>query len=220
MAAFDAKKLSPMDWGVVGGGFLALVSLFLPWWGISSGPFSYSTSGWGTSWGWLGALLIIAAGVYVLLLRSGVKFPALPVGPGVLVLGTAVLGTVIILLRWLTVPRGSFGAYGGYGTRIGIYIALVAGIGQAVCSFKLFSESGEALPWAAQHPTGTPTASGPGPSFGAPPGQAFSAPTPTSDFSTSAPAQDYSAPAPDYGVPGSSESGQDPSSDDGGSPTV
>jgi hypothetical protein len=158
MAAFDAKKLSPLDWAVGGAGLLALISLFLPWWGASFGPFSSSVSGWSTSYGWLGAILIIAAGAYLVAQRSGVNLGKLPVGPAVIVLGAATLGALIVILRWITIPSGSNGIAGfSYGPRIGLYFTLLAGIVQAVCAFLLFRASGEPLPWAASTP---PVASG------------------------------------------------------------
>ena len=153
MAKFDAKKLSPLDWGVAGAGAVAFISLFLPWWGGSAGIFSASVSGWNTSYGWLGALLMIVAGGYIVLARSGVNLPKLPVGAGVLVLGVAGLGTLIVALRWLTLPSATYGVGSesfSYGARAGIIIALLAGIVQVVCAFLLFRATGEALPWAKQ----------------------------------------------------------------------
>ena len=64
MARFEAKRLSRLDWAVVGVGGLSFISLFLPWYGASAGLFSVSVDGWSTSYGWFGALLIIAAGAY------------------------------------------------------------------------------------------------------------------------------------------------------------
>ena len=53
MAAFDAKKLSQLDWVIAGAGAVALIALFLPWEGWTDGPFSASASGWSqASAGW------------------------------------------------------------------------------------------------------------------------------------------------------------------------
>jgi hypothetical protein len=152
--AFDMSKLSPIDRGVVGAAVVALIALFLPWYGASSALYSASISGFSTSYGWLGALLIIATGVYVVLLRSSTKLPTLPAGPGVIVLGASLLGTVIIAIRWISLPRGSAGvsgvSYFSYGPRVGIIIALIAGFVQTVFALKLFRASGEPLPWASK----------------------------------------------------------------------
>jgi len=92
MAKFDAKRLSRGDWAVVGAAAVSFISLFLPWYGASYGFFSASVSGWSTSYGWLGGLLIIAAGVYLALLRSEVNLAKMPLTPAVVVLGAAALG--------------------------------------------------------------------------------------------------------------------------------
>ncbi|HWD25282.1 MAG TPA: hypothetical protein VG368_07435 [Acidimicrobiales bacterium] len=150
------SKLSPMDRGVAGAAVVALIALFLPWYGASSGVYSASISGFSTSYGWLGALLIVATGAYIVLLRSGAKLPSLPAGPGVIVLGASLMGTVIIAIRWISLPRGSAGVSGvtyfSYGPRVGIIIALIAGVVQAACALRLFRASGEALPWSSESP--------------------------------------------------------------------
>lgn len=151
MAAFDAKKLSRLDRIIVGAAGVTFIALFLPWYGVSSSFFSASVTGWSTSYGWLGALLMIAAGAYLLLQRMDMKVPSLPVGPAVAVLGAATLGAVIVILRWLTLPSGHAGLGGvtaySYGPRVGIYLALIAGVAQVVCAMRLFRASSETLPW-------------------------------------------------------------------------
>lgn len=157
MASLDLKKLSRIDQVIAGAGVLALIALFLPWYGVSVTGYSASVSGWSTSYGWLGALLIVAAGAAVILQRSATQMPRLPVGPAVLVLGLSVIGTVVVILRWATLPRGSGGVAGiagySYGPRVGIWIALIVGVVQAVAAIRLFRSSGEVLPWAEQGPT-------------------------------------------------------------------
>jgi hypothetical protein len=149
MANFDAKKFSRRDWAVVGAAAVSFICLFLPWYGASYGFFSASVSGWSTSYGWLGALLIIAAGVYLALYRSEVNLAKVPVTPAVVVLGAAVLGTLIVILRWITLPSGHAGITGfSYGPRVGIYLTIVAGVVQVVAAVALFRSSGEKLPWA------------------------------------------------------------------------
>jgi len=167
MATFDASKLSKLDWGVAGAGIVAFFSLFFAWEGYSSTYGSVSASGWDTSYGWLGALLILASGVYLVLQRSQVNLPKMPVGSAVLLLGAATLGTLIIALRWATLPRGHGGVAVGvvsysysYGPRFGMILALLAGIVQVGCAFALFRASGEALPWVT---TGQTASSAPSP---------------------------------------------------------
>ncbi len=150
MARMDVSKLDPLDRIVAGAGLVALICLFLPWYGGSGGGFSASVSGFGAGFtGWFGGLIIVAAGVYLVMLRSGSEMPKTSFGPGVAVLGLSAIGTILVILRWATLPRAS-DAFGGfsYGPRIGIYLTLLAGIVQVVISFRLFKKSGEAAPWA------------------------------------------------------------------------
>jgi hypothetical protein len=200
MATFDAKKLSKLDWGVAGAGGVALIALFLPWYGFSFENYSASVSGWSTSYGWLGAILIIAAAVYLVMQRSQVNLSNMPVGPAVAVLGASALGTLIIAIRWLTVPRASFGLAGSYGPRAGIIIALLAGIVQVVCGFLIFRTSGEVLPWVK---SGSPSAGVFPPQTGGFPPQTGGMPSPTEAFPqpTYIPAPTDNAPPPSDSIP-------------------
>ena len=146
MAGFDIKKLDTLDRVVVGASAVTLICMFLPWYGVSDLVYSASVSGFSSGWGWLGALLIIAAGLYLALLRAGSNLPKISYGPGVTVLGLSALGTVIVLLRWLTIPSGHFGG-GSYGPMYGMYLTILAGIVQVLISFRLFKQSGEKVPW-------------------------------------------------------------------------
>jgi hypothetical protein len=157
MAKFDAKAISKLDWGVIGAGGITLIALFLPWWGFSEGIYSASVSGFSSSWGWLGALLVIAAGVYQLAHRSQVDLTKVPFGPAVIVLGASGLGTLIVLLRWLTIPSAHYGVGAdsySYGPRIGLILTVIVGLVQVGCAVQLFRSSGEALPWADKAKTG------------------------------------------------------------------
>ncbi len=164
MAEFDLKRYTRQDQIIIGASLLAFVALFLPWYGASVDGFSASVSGWSTSYGWLGGLLVVAGGVIVLLHRAGaIKLPATPVGPAVLLLGLSAIGTVIVILRWATLPRGGGGVAGTavyhYGPGAGIYIALIAGVIQTVVAFTLFKASDETLPWKTNATGSTTTSS-------------------------------------------------------------
>jgi hypothetical protein len=151
MAAFDWKKLSTGDRVIAITALIALIALFLPWYSWSGGGYSFSVGAFSTGYGWLGALLVVGAGVYLVMLRSGSNMPKTSYGPGVIVLGASVIGAVIVILRWATLPHGSYGVAGSgfsYGPGIGLILALIASIVQAVFAVRLFRSSGEALPWA------------------------------------------------------------------------
>lgn len=166
MAQLDINKLSRLDLTVAATSLVAFISLFLPWYGASVGSFSASVSGWSTSYGWFGGLLIAAAGVLLLVERAGTAVRIQKVGPALLVLGVAALGTLIVIIRWSTLPSGSgsdFVTSFSYGPRVGIYLTVIVGIVQCVAAVRLFRSSGESVPRvSAAGPTAMPP---PGPAW-------------------------------------------------------
>lgn len=154
MATFDVKRLNTLDRIVAGASVIALICLFLPWWGASATgagvSIGVSISGFNTSWGWIGGILVVAAGIYLVLVRSAVDTSKMPVTPAATVLGLSALGTLVVVLRWLTIPRGGVTVFGGgysYGARFGLWVTLIVAVAQVVCAVMLFRSSGEALPW-------------------------------------------------------------------------
>jgi hypothetical protein len=151
---FDLKRLGSVDRAIVGGAAVAFIAGFLPWWGYS-GPlslYSASVSGWSAGFSaWAGTLLLTIAGVYLFLRRSEVGLPSLPVGPAVLVAGTAALGLFLVIVRWLTLPRVHGGAAGSIGAKYGIWLALIAGIVEVGGAVLEMRASGEPLPWQQAH---------------------------------------------------------------------
>ena len=146
----DWKKLDQLDRVVAVTSAVTVISMFLPWYGASVLGFSASVNGFGSGYGWIGALLIVAAGAYLVMLRSGGSMPRTTMGPGVIVLGLSAIGALLVVVRWISLPSGGGGMSGepySYGPRIGIYLTLIAGVVQAVIAFRLFKRSGEDLPW-------------------------------------------------------------------------
>jgi hypothetical protein len=144
--SFDWKRLSSQDRAIVGGAGVAFIAGFLPWWGASVGLFSVSVSGWSAGFtAWAGTLLLTAAGVLLALRRSGTALPSVGVGPSVLVAGVAAVGLLLVIIRWVTLPR-----YRGIdvGARYGIYLALIAGVVEVAAAVAEMRASGEQLPWA------------------------------------------------------------------------
>jgi hypothetical protein len=160
--AFDVKKLDKLDWGVLAAGGIAFIALFLPWYGASVGGFSATVSGWSAGYGLLGALLLIAAAVFFLLLRAEVNLPKLPVTPLIIILAASALGLLLVVIRWISLPRGGGGVGGlhySYGGRVGIWIEVVAGVVEVVSAVLLFRKSGESLPkFGSSSQTNTPPA--------------------------------------------------------------
>ncbi|MSQ35608.1 MAG: hypothetical protein EXR63_00480 [Dehalococcoidia bacterium] len=105
--------------------------------------------GWNAGFAaWAGILLLVAAGAYLVARRSEVALPALAVGPAVLVAGAAAVGPVLIVLRWLTLPRVEGGLAGSIGAKYGLYVALVAAIVEVGAAVVALRASGEPMPWA------------------------------------------------------------------------
>ena len=146
MAAFDMEKLDTSDRVVAGASLVTLICLFLPWYGGGGSFGSVSWTGFSSGYGWIGAILIILAGVYLVMLRSGSNLPKNNYGPGVNVLGLSALGTLIVAIRWLTIPRASGGGF-SYGPKYGLFLTVIAGVVQVILAFRLFKSSGESVPW-------------------------------------------------------------------------
>ena len=149
--SFDLKRLTGRDRMIAGGAAVAFVAGFLPWWGYT-GPLSLygaSVSGWSAGFSaWAGTLLLTAAGVYLVARRMGASIPSPYVGPAVLVAGVAALGLLLVVVRWLTLPRVQGGLAGSIGARYGIWVAIVAGAVETAGAVLELRASGEPLPWA------------------------------------------------------------------------
>ena len=78
----------------------------------------------------------------------------LPAPPSVIILGASALGTLIVIIRWVSLPSGGFRDF-HYGPSAGLYIAVICGVAEVVCAVMTFRSSGDKLPWAAK-PTDPP----------------------------------------------------------------
>ena len=154
--AFDPKRLSRLDWGVLVAGAIAFIALFLPWYGFSAPGFSASVSGWSTGYGLFGGLLLVAAAVWFFLWRAEAAIPKEgPLTPLVVTTGLAAVGLLLVVIRWASLPRGGGGILGrsfNYGPRVGIWLAVVMGVVEVVCAAILFTRSDEQLPWKSAGP--------------------------------------------------------------------
>lgn len=147
---FDLTRLGNLDRAIAGGALVVFIAGFLPWWGYT-GPldrYSASVSGWSAGFSaWAGTLLLVVAGILIVLRRSGAELPSLPVGPAVLVAGTASVGLLLVVIRWLTLPRVHGGLAGSIGAKYGIWLALIAGAVETAAAIAELRASGERLPW-------------------------------------------------------------------------
>lgn len=159
--AFDAKRLVPLDWGILGAGVLCFIALFLDWRTASAGPYSVGQNGWNSGFGIIGYLLLLAAAVWWFLNKAEVQLPKLPVTPLAATLGAAGLGWIIVILRWITMPSlpaGLKNAGISYGAGAGLWMAAILGAVEVACAVILFRQSGEQLPWKTAATPGAPPA--------------------------------------------------------------
>ncbi|MFN2626225.1 MAG: hypothetical protein ABR520_09110 [Mycobacteriales bacterium] len=143
--AAEARAATTNDWVVIGAGAVVFISMFLAWYGVNGLlGVDVSVSGWSTGFaGWFGGLLCTAAAVYLALrIFANVDIPTGPLGPRVVALGLAGLGTILIVLRFITYPRLG----GAVGAKYGIFIAILAGIIETAFAWLAFRASGEPLP--------------------------------------------------------------------------
>lgn len=147
---FDWKSFSTLDRAIAGGAAVAFIAAFLPWYGVSVGPFSVTVSGWSAGFtAWAGALLLTTAGVLLVLRRSGATLPSFgDAGPAAVVALVAAVGLLLVIIRWITFPRyHAVGISYGVGARYGIYLALIAGIAEVTAAVMQMRASGEQIPW-------------------------------------------------------------------------
>jgi len=120
------EALQHADRVIAGCAVVAFIALFLPWYGASIGPFSANRERLVRPDSRPGqeAMLLTAAGVLVVLRRSGANFGGGRVGPSVLVTGIAALGLLLVIIRWLSFPTvHSAGFNYNVGARYGIFIS-------------------------------------------------------------------------------------------------
>jgi hypothetical protein len=138
----DRRSLSALDWIVVGTAAAAIASLFLPWYGVEYLGVGDVVAGYATGFGCVGALLIGAAGVLLLVTRTDSLVASVPM------LAMSALGAALVTVRALTI--GSLyvgpGTSLSYGTRVGIVVALLAGIVQTVGAGMLVARGSDESP--------------------------------------------------------------------------
>ncbi|WAL64648.1 hypothetical protein ORV05_27350 [Amycolatopsis cynarae] len=131
MDGFDLKQVTKLEWMGIGGGLVAFVASFLPWYSFSAGVLSGSLSAWSVGiGGWGPVLLLIACGALVLAPRFGRQVPNAPL-IWLIASGVSVL---IILLRWVTLPSDPLGGLGGAGFSAGAGFGLFLGLVAAIVS--------------------------------------------------------------------------------------
>lgn len=154
---FDWKTFTTLDRVIAGGALVAFIAAFLPWYGVSVGPFSVTVDGWSAGFSaWAGSLLLTTAGVLVVLRRSGTNLSGGRVDPSLLVAIVAAVGLLLVVIRWVSFPRyETSGLSYSVGARYGIYLALIAGVAEVAAAVIEMRASRERAPTSsapAEHP--------------------------------------------------------------------
>jgi hypothetical protein len=154
MAELDLKRVTPLEWAGIGGGALAFIVSFFPWYSVDLGGFGGgSLSAWSTgALALFSVLLLMAAGGLVLAPHLGLKIDRLPL----IWLGLSGLATVFILLQWLILPDdGGIGDFGGgllgdtgidSGAGFGLIIGLILAIASTVAAVLTFRAAPKTAP--------------------------------------------------------------------------
>ncbi len=158
-ASFNPASVNPMDWAILGLGFLALVFSFFSYYtaSVSFGGFSASgsESAWHGFFGWFAAFVaLISAGLVAAeLFAPQIK---LPVPIRLASLGGWALATLCVLLALVVNPASSSGVNSGHG--FGYWASLVVIIAGLVLSVLRLKATGGKLPWekGPAAPTGYP----------------------------------------------------------------
>lgn len=153
MADFDLKRVTPLEWAGIGGGALAFIVSFFPWYSVDYAGFGGSLNAWGTgALALFAVLLLMAAGGVVLAPHLGLKIDRLPL----IWLGLSGLATVFILLQWLILPDdGGVGDFGGgilgdsgfdSGAGFGLIVGLILAAASTVAAFLAFRAAPKTAP--------------------------------------------------------------------------
>lgn len=153
MADFDLKRVTPLEWAGIGGGALAFIVSFFPWYSVDYAGFGGSLNAWSTgALALLSVLLMLAAGGLVLAPHLGVKIDRLPL----IWLALSGGATVFILIQWLILPDdGGIGDFGGgilgdtgidSGAGFGLVVGLIVALASTVAAFLTFRAAPKTVP--------------------------------------------------------------------------
>jgi hypothetical protein len=126
---FDHSRLDRVDKIVAGATFITMISIWLPWYSLSDGPFgTFRASGTaGHGWLWLEFIVAIVLIAYLTARAAWDNLPfSLPVAHApLLIVGTS-LQLLLVLIAFIDIPYGGSGVGWSWGAFIGLLAALVA----------------------------------------------------------------------------------------------
>lgn len=144
---FDPKTVNPLDWGILGLGFLLFIFSFFDYYSWDYGFGSITFSAWHTSGGTWVAWLAMAIGVIAALVVAVALFMPtvnLPMGARLLSLGLFALSFLLYIIAIFA--HSDFGPGGGHG--FSFWISLIFAAGGVVLSLMRAQQTGTQLPGA------------------------------------------------------------------------
>lgn len=149
----DLSKLTQNQRIALGGGILAIISFFLPWYGFSFAGVGANISARNSGFLAWGGILFAIAGAVILVLKalevSDVKVGNLAAEQFALVL--AGVGVVLVVLRWLTESDL---------VKYGLFLGLVSAAAVAYGAFGAMKDAGLEMPTADDFKSGDAGSSG------------------------------------------------------------
>jgi hypothetical protein len=163
VARMDTSRLTPGDMIAGVGGIVLLISLFLPWYGVSVDVAGFSASESATGWEVLSLIdiilflcAVVAIGV-VAARVAGALPPDIPAG--VVLLGAGALALLLCLFRLIDIPApGDVPDEVDLSRKVGVFIALLASGAIAYAGWRTNAErpGAPAATPAAQPPPASP----------------------------------------------------------------
>ena len=145
--AFDPKTVNPLDWAIMGIGFLLFIFSFFAYYTWSAGPFSVSLNAWhfggGAFLAWFAMVFGVAAGGAVAL---GLFMPTVKLPRSNRIVGLGLFAASVLLYVIAIFAHSDFGPNGGHG--FGFWLSLILAVGGLVLSLMRVQQTGEQLPGA------------------------------------------------------------------------
>lgn len=142
----DTSRLTTGDMIAGGGGVVLLISLFLPWYGVSVDVAGFSASESGSGWEVLGFIdillfLISVAAIAVVVAKAAGALPTELPAPVVL-LGLGALAVLLVIYRIIDIPtEGEVPDQVDLSREVGIFIALLGSAAIAYGGWRTNTET-------------------------------------------------------------------------------
>jgi hypothetical protein len=150
--AFDPKSVNPLDWAILGAGFLAFIFSFVSYYSYSLKGFSQYSGHWNAWHGFFGwfAMLLALVGSGAVALALFAPHVKLPLPARLAALGAYALASLCVILALFIVPDpgglGSSSINKGHG--FGYWISLIVILAGLVLSLMRAQQTDTKLPGA------------------------------------------------------------------------